>query len=223
MVFVGGHGVFGSRDGGASWTSINRGLAGGYIPALAVTPYFAYEPALFIGMAESAVNPGGGVYGYTFLDDADRDGYMRSGGDCDDWDPTIHPDAAEIPLNGVDENCNGMEDDLRPGRTLQAASPLVVDFTSAAAVNGILYLLGGNIIYVFGGFGTGPASPAIMAFDTVGKTATQVGSLTLPGVWATGAVIGSTPMWSEAPDHHGRRGWTRSRRSTSTRPPRTGS
>lgn len=43
------------------------------------------------------------------LADRDRDGYasILGGGDCDDRNPRVSPSAAEIPGNGVDDNCIG--------------------------------------------------------------------------------------------------------------------
>jgi hypothetical protein len=48
----------------------------------------------------------------TPIDDADGDGYSPdTGGDCDDTDPTVHPDAPEICGDLVDNNCNGLVDE----------------------------------------------------------------------------------------------------------------
>lgn len=41
--------------------------------------------------------------------DLDRDGHspVLGGGDCDDLDPEVHPGAADLPDDGVDQNCLG--------------------------------------------------------------------------------------------------------------------
>ncbi|MBV6425769.1 MAG: hypothetical protein KIPDCIKN_00253 [Haliscomenobacter sp.] len=39
-------------------------------------------------------------------------GYVRQSGDCNDQDAGINPAAAEVPCDGIDNNCNGMEDDV---------------------------------------------------------------------------------------------------------------
>ena len=40
--------------------------------------------------------------------DDDEDGYT-SDVDCDDTDPSIHPDAAELPYDGIDQDCSGAD------------------------------------------------------------------------------------------------------------------
>ena len=39
-------------------------------------------------------------------------GYVSPRGDCDDGDPSVHPDASE-PLDGIDNDCDGAIDDQR--------------------------------------------------------------------------------------------------------------
>jgi hypothetical protein len=38
--------------------------------------------------------------------DLDRDGWTEADGDCDDYDPDIHPEASEIAYNRVDDDCD---------------------------------------------------------------------------------------------------------------------
>jgi uncharacterized protein (TIGR03437 family) len=47
-----------------------------------------------------------------FAQDADGDGWSPARGDLDDLDPRIHPGATET-VNGKDDDCNGVVDDVR--------------------------------------------------------------------------------------------------------------
>ncbi|MCK6505160.1 FG-GAP-like repeat-containing protein [Myxococcota bacterium] len=41
-------------------------------------------------------------------------GRAERGGDCDDADPRVHPDADEVCANGTDDDCDGLADDRDP-------------------------------------------------------------------------------------------------------------
>ena len=43
------------------------------------------------------------------LVDVDQDGFSVEEGDCDDWDPSVHPEAQEV-WNYADDDCDGFED-----------------------------------------------------------------------------------------------------------------
>ncbi len=44
--------------------------------------------------------------------DDDGDGYTEEDGDCNDSSNTVHPGAAEVCGNGIDDNCNGTQNEV---------------------------------------------------------------------------------------------------------------
>lgn len=72
-----------------------------------------YDPATAVGQAD-AVGGGEGVLGLEPVADVDGDG-VAAADDCDDLDPTVSPLAFELLCDGVDENCNGIDDCDRDG------------------------------------------------------------------------------------------------------------
>jgi MYXO-CTERM domain-containing protein len=54
--------------------------------------------------------------------DADGDGYTAADGDCDDGDPDVHPGARE-EANGVDDDCDGLVDEVGGGLGANSSDP----------------------------------------------------------------------------------------------------
>ncbi len=50
------------------------------------------------------------IFDYDCSDEDIQTGYSRKGGDCNDNNPKVHPEAREI-CNGIDDNCNGEVDE----------------------------------------------------------------------------------------------------------------
>jgi hypothetical protein len=62
--------------------------------------------------------------------DHDGDGFSFNDGDCNDCDPNMNPGAYDVPMNGIDEDCNGTPDDEPTG----CDANVVID--SAAGIDG---------------------------------------------------------------------------------------
>jgi Putative metal-binding motif len=88
----------------------------------------------------------------TTIADADGDGYDETE-DCDDTDASINPDATEIPYDGIDQNCDGIDltDVDGDGFDAEEADGTDCDDSDAS----IRQLLDGYIDADLDGFGTG--------------------------------------------------------------------
>jgi len=83
------------------------------LPILLMIAVLATGGSASVIKAELAYTGVGGPIATTLRDrfDRDHDKYSRflGGGDCDDSDPSVHPNAPEIPDDGIDQNCNGTD------------------------------------------------------------------------------------------------------------------
>lgn len=77
--------------------------------------------------------------------DADEDGYYVEGGtcglaDCDDSNPEVNPDAAEI-CNGIDDNCDGQVDPYPCTANAEAATYGSCSVTGSGVSNELILVV----------------------------------------------------------------------------------
>ena len=70
-------------------------------------------------------------------------GFVFLGGDCNDDNPDINPASEELPCNGIDENCNGLIDDLPIPPPLTSGDSVCfgkeATLTGVSGFGGVLY------------------------------------------------------------------------------------
>lgn len=77
------------------------------------------KPTPKLGDTGPVVDSGAGVSDSGVVD-RDGDGYSADD-DCDDGDATVHPDAEEVPYDGIDQDCDGADLDDVDGDGFSAA------------------------------------------------------------------------------------------------------
>jgi hypothetical protein len=104
-------------------------LAAGLVAALRMRPESSTAQALGFGRALSGR---AGYAAWTLVFDVDRDGQLSvlGGGDCAPFDPRRYTGAPDLPGDGIDENCDGVDDlaahlDVRPPLKLDAGAPAI--------------------------------------------------------------------------------------------------
>lgn len=86
-----------------------------------------------LACSDAAGGDGGAGAGGVDPGDVDGDGFGADGGDCDDQNRLVHPDADEIALDGLDSDCDG-EDLPLPVLVWSATAPAEENLEDALAL-----------------------------------------------------------------------------------------
>lgn len=126
------------------------------------------------------------------LSDFDRDGepWLLSGRDCAPFDAAIHPHAPGAPGNGIDEDCDGADDEQPP-------PPLPIATVAPVETPPSLLLITIDSVRterlgLYGGGTTSPALDAWAAGAAVFDRAWSADSGTAPSLWSL--MVGKTPF-----------------------------
>ncbi|MCA9515115.1 MAG: hypothetical protein KC635_09255, partial [Myxococcales bacterium] len=93
------------EDGNYVWANCHNEGEAIADPSVEVDPRWPYASLYTVETFDADV--GGWVPVVPPDPDVDDDGFDARDGDCDDFDPAIHPGVDEVPDNDVDEDCNG--------------------------------------------------------------------------------------------------------------------
>lgn len=104
----------------------------------------------------------GAVLGYILTDEADQDGDgVPAPSDCAPLDPAVHPNASEIPGNGIDDDCSPTTSDVVAAPVVQPVRPrprAVPKFRAAFATRAATHGSRGQLVGIAEVFGASTGS-----------------------------------------------------------------
>ena len=122
--------------------------------------WFGAREVLTVGLFHGSLQPKLLVV-LRSLADADRDGHsaLVGGGDCDDFDPARKPAQCEVQDNGVDDNCNGIDET----QATPLERPVATSGVPRQAAPDVVFIIVDTLRADYGGQPRPPAFAALAA------------------------------------------------------------